>query len=124
MPPSATVLSARGQLARRALLERVAARAGVEPADQQLDVARARVEHDAPLGVGVEQLAGQVDARLVAEPDVDQRDVGIEPLDQLAALARGPGRADDLEALAAEQQLEPFAEGLVIFDENEAKRHG
>ena len=47
---------ARRQLARRALLERVAARAGVQPADQQLDVARARVEHDAALRVGVEQL--------------------------------------------------------------------
>ena len=114
-------MSAAGQLARRALLERVAARAGVQPADQQLDVARARVEHDAPLRVGVEQLAGEVDARLVAEPDVDQRDVRLAPLDQLPALAGGARRADDLASLAAEQQLETFAEGLVVFDEDEAR---
>jgi SAM-dependent methyltransferase len=36
-----------GQLVWGALLERVAARAGVQAADQQLDVARPRVEHDA-----------------------------------------------------------------------------
>ena len=58
---------------------------------------------------------------LVAEPDVDQRDVGLESLDQLAALGRGARRADDLAALAAEQQLEPLAEGLMIFDEDEAR---
>ena len=43
--------------------------------------------------------------------------------DQLAALARGARRADDLEALAAEQQLEPFPQGLVILDEYERKGH-
>jgi hypothetical protein len=39
--------------------------------------------------------------------------------DQRAPLARGPRRAHDLETLAAEQQLEPFPEGLVILYENE-----
>ena len=48
---------------------------------------------------------------------------GSSALDQLAALARGARRAHDLEALAAEQQFETLAEGLVIFDEHEAQRH-
>jgi hypothetical protein len=42
---------------------------------------------------------------------------------ELAALAGGARRAHDLEAFAAEQELEPFAQGLVILDENERKRH-
>ena len=113
----------RGQLARRALLERVAARAGVQAADQQLDVAGPGVEHDAALRVGVEQRAGEVDPGLVAEPDVDQREVRRQALDQLAAVARRARRADHLEPLAAEQQLQSLAKGLVIFDENERERH-
>ena len=58
---------------------------------------------------------------VLAEPDVDQRDVRGMALDQLAAFAGGARGADDLEALAAEQQLESFAQGLVIFDEYERK---
>ena len=52
--------------------------------------------------------------------DVDQRDVRFEALDELAALGRGARGAQHLDAVAAEQQLEPFAEGLVVFDEYEA----
>ena len=37
--------------------------------------------------------------------------------------SRGPGRAQHLDALASEQQLETLAEGLVILDQHEAKRH-
>jgi hypothetical protein len=39
--------------------------------------------------------------------------------DQLTPFTGGARRADDIEALAAEQQLEPFPQGLVILDENE-----
>ena len=38
-----------------------------------------------------------------------------------AALGRGAGRADDVAALAAEQQLEALAQRLVVFDEDEAQ---
>ena len=111
------------QLALRALLERVAARAGVQAADQQVDLVGARVEHDPPLRVGVDQLRGQLDARLLAEPDVDQRDVRVEPLDQLAALVRGARGAQHFDPVASEQQLEALAEGLVILDQHKAERH-
>ena len=69
---------------------------------------------------GVDQLRGQLDAALVAEADVDQRDVRVQALDQLTALGRRAGRAEHLDAVAAEQQLETLAEGLVIFDKNKA----
>ncbi len=52
--------------------------------------------------------------------DVDQRDVRFQALDQLAALGRGARCTEHLDAVAAEQQLEPFTEGLVVFDEYEA----
>ena len=121
VPPLGHRLQRAGELARRAVLERVAARAGVQPADEQLDVARAGVEHDAPLGVRVEQLAREVDPGLLAEPNVDQRNIGVEPLDQLAALAGGARRAHDFAAFAAQQQFETLSQGLVIFDEDEAQ---
>ena len=37
--------------------------------------------------------------------------------------SRGPGRAQHLDAVATEQQFETLTEGLVIFDQHEAKRH-
>ena len=43
--------------------------------------------------------------------------------DQLAALARGPGRAQHLDPRAVEQQFEALAEGLVILDQHKAERH-
>ena len=70
-----------------------------------------------------EQPPGQVDPVVLAEPDVDERDVGREVLDELLALGGRAGRADDVAALAAEQQLEALAERLVIFDEDEAQGH-
>jgi hypothetical protein len=75
------------------------------------------------LGIDVEQLAGQFDAVVLAEADVDERDVGLELLDEPAALRGRPGGADDHAALAGEQQLEAVAECLVIFDENQSERH-
>ena len=50
-------------------------------------------------------------------------DVRLEPLDQLAALAGGAGGAQHLDAVASEQQFETLAEGLVILDQHESKRH-
>ena len=47
---------------------------------------------------------------------------GCEAFDQLPALAGGAGGADHLDPRAVEQQLEPFAEGLVIFDQTRASR--
>ena len=60
---------------------------------------------------------------VLAEPDVDQRDVGRERLDELLALGGRAGGADHVAPLAAEQQLEPLPERLVIFDEDKAKGH-
>jgi hypothetical protein len=42
-------------------------------------------------------------------------------LDQFASFTGGARRADDLQALAAEEQLESFPQGLVILDEYERK---
>ena len=50
-------------------------------------------------------------------------DVGRELLDELLALRGRPGGADDVAPLAAEQQLQPLPERLVVFDEDEAQRH-
>ena len=66
---------------------------------------------------------GQRDAVVLAEPDVDQRDVGRERLDERAALGGRAGGADDVATLAAEEQLEPLAQRLVVFDEDETERH-
>ena len=60
---------------------------------------------------------------LLAEADVHQRDVRRVTFDQFASFTGGARRADDLEALAAEQQLESLPQGLMILDEYERKRH-
>ena len=67
--------------------------------------------------------ARQVDAVVLAEADVDQRDVGRELLHELLALGRRARGADDVAALAAQQQLEALPQRLVIFDEDEAQGH-
>ena len=111
------------QLARRALLERVAARAGVQAPDQQVDLVGAGVEHDAALGVGVDQLRGQLDpdsspSRMsISATSGSSRSTSSRPS------AAVPGRAQHLDAVASEQQLEPFAEGLVIFDRAQGEGH-
>ena len=123
MPPRGHLASASTSSRGRAVLERVAARAGVEPAEQQLLVGGAGVEHDPPLGSSSSSAARQGDAVVLAEADVDERDVGRELLDEPAALVGGARRADDVAALAVEQQLEALAQRLMVFDEDEAQRH-
>ena len=113
-----------GQLARRALLERVAARAGVQAVEQQLGVARSPCR-----GRRARSGSASSSSRVSSipdsspQPDVDERDVGLGALDELAALVARAGGADDLEALAAEQQLEPLAQRFVVFDEDEPEGH-
>ena len=68
------------------------------------------------------EIRGQLDPRVLAEPDVDQRDVGRQLLDELAALLRRARRADDRQTLAIEQELQALPEGLVVLNQYEAER--
>ena len=67
---------------------------------------------------------GEGDAALVAEVDVDDGDVGLALGDERAGLGGAPARADDVAAAVRQQELEPLAQGVVIFDEQEADRQG
>ena len=82
-PPAATCSIAPTQLLHRAGLQRVAARAGVEAAVEQLGVGVARVEDHAEVGAAGEQLARELDAAAVGQADVDDRHVGLGVLDEV-----------------------------------------
>ena len=69
-----------------------------------------------------QEVAGEVDAGLVAEGDVDDDHVGLVTADHLEAGVAVAGGRDDLAALAVQQQLQPLAQGRVVFDQCEPDR--
>src|SRR4051795_4565870 len=109
------------ELGHRARLEGVAARAGVEPAVEQLRVAVAGVEDDAELGLAGEQRPRQLDAAPVRELDVHDRDVRHGVLDEVQPGGDVAGGAQDLHALPLQQRREALAHGLVVVDDDELR---
>ena len=51
------------------------------------------------------------------------RHVGLVRLDERAALGGRAGRAHDVATLAAQEELEPLAQRLVVFDQDESEAH-
>src|SRR3954471_3169883 len=109
------------ELGHRARLQGVAARAGVEPAVEQLGVAVAGVEDDAEVGPAGEQRPRQLDAAPVRELDVDDRDVGHGVLDEIEAGGDVAGGAQDVHALALQQRREALPHRLVVVDDDELR---
>src|SRR3954453_2631538 len=109
------------ELGHRARLQGVAARAGVEPAVEQLGVAVAGVEDDAEVGPAGEQRPRQLDAAPVRELDIDDRDVGHGVLDEVQPRSDVAGGPQDLHALALQQRREALTHGLVVVDDDELR---
>src|SRR3954453_5783423 len=109
------------ELGHRARLQGVAARAGVEPAVEQLGVAVAGVEDDAEVGPAGEQRPRQLDAAPVRELDVDDRDVGHGVLDEVQPGGDVAGGAQDLHALALQQRREALTHRLMVVDDDELR---
>src|SRR4051794_1563755 len=94
--PRGDALDGADELCHRTGLERIAARARVEAAVEQLGVAVARVEDHAELRPAGEQLAREVDPAAVRELDVDDRDLRRDVLDEVEAGGDVARRAEDL----------------------------
>src|SRR3954452_19676453 len=109
------------ELGHRARLQGVAARAGVEPAVEQLGVAVAGVEDDAEVGPAGEQCPRQLDAAPVRELDVDDRHVGHGVLDEVQPRGDVAGGPQDLHALALQQRRKSLTHRLVVVDDDELR---
>src|SRR5207244_13087436 len=83
-----------GQLAQRAGLQGVAARAGVQAAVEQVRVGLAGVEQDGEARPALEQALREIDTGCVRKTNVDDRYVGLDLLDAVPGRGRRPGGAD------------------------------
>src|SRR3954452_14109439 len=109
------------ELRHRARLERVAARARVEAAVEQLGVAVAGVEDHAEVGSPGEELAREVDPAAVGQLDVDYRDLRSGVLDEVETRGDVDRGAQDLHAVAGEQGRKALSQRLVIVDDDELR---
>jgi hypothetical protein len=69
------------------------------------------------------QIPSEVEAALLAEPDVDESHVGRKLLDALHRLAARCGDPDDDESLTVEQPARGGAEPGVVVDDQTAQTH-